>query len=280
MQGVGILDLKERRVRPAYQDEFITDTRTLGKELSLEERRNLFVSHDDLVRSGRMATYLEYLTRIQPGKIERTCIVEQITMALTGVMNKTANINGGAGNNGKSSVFDHAKLLLGDYLFVGHAGCMSSKSDGATMTAMSGARGVVYDDTFGAATNISDARFKLLVANPKMCARGLYETATEHDNIATTIMLWNVPPRLTYSDPAIASRILYLPFDALFVSSTDPLAPAIDSHPRVFEADPYFVSRQFYVEYGACLLSLCLRQFPVLLANKFKVCPDFIYRLN
>ena len=138
---MGVLDLTESRVRPARQDEFITDTRTLGRDLSLAERKGLFVDHEELVKDGRMATYEGYLKQIQSGETERTCILEQVTMAMVGVTNKTANINVGDGNNGKSSVFDHAKLLLGDYLFVGHAGGLTNKSEGATMAAMSGARG-------------------------------------------------------------------------------------------------------------------------------------------
>ena len=258
-------------MRPVRQDEFITDTRTLGKDLSVEERKALFVDEEELVKSGKMATYTEYLKKILPGEVERLCFIEQVTMAMVGLTNKTAMLNVGDGNNGKSSLFDHAKLLLGDYMFVGHAGCLSSKADGATMAAVSGARGVLYDDTFGANSCISDARFKLLVGNKNYCARGLYETATEHTNVATTILLWNQPPKLTYSDKAVAARILYLPFRSSFVSSTDQLAPAIDADCRVFEADPYFVSRQFYVEHAPCLLLLCLKRFSTLRDNKFKV---------
>ena len=111
----------------------------------------------------------------------------------------------------------------------------------------------------------------MLVANQYYCARGLYETATEHTNVATSILLWNQPPPLTYTDRAIAARILYLPFDSSFVSATDPLAPAIDATKHVFKADRYYVSREFYVDHAACLLSLCLRRFSALRTNKFKV---------
>lgn len=268
---MGILDLDEQQVRNLRADERVTDKRTLGCKMTPEQRKELFVAYEELVADGRMQVFQDYLDTLQPGELEQQNLLEQVLMLMVARMNKVAFVHRGGGNNGKSSYFELAKMLLGDYLYIGHERCMGGKMDGPTMVAMSGCRGTLYDDVFGKKSTVSDARLKMLVANKNYNSRGNWQNDTEQENYATSVFLWNKDPPFTFVDPAVATRLCVQDWRSKFVNPGDPLQPALSVEDRVFKKEPRFTTDEFYKEYSSCLLILCVRRFSALRDAQFEV---------
>jgi putative DNA primase/helicase len=158
--------------------------------------------------------WIAFLNRILPEDPETIEFVQKVVgQALLGTPEKgNLIIFNGAGANGKSTLVDTIKTLLGSYGTVVDSAALDTKSGGNDYhrATLKGSRMAIFNETPKGA-NLDETFIKSIVDSGEVSAREIYGSPFQFQPVATPIMVTNYLPRIS-SDYSITRRIKVVPF--------------------------------------------------------------------
>lgn len=140
---------------------------------------------------------------------------------LTGeISDRSLHIFWGVGRNGKSTVIDIIRKILGKKLFVTCSENVLLKSNSSSSTSpelvrIQGARLIVLSET-DKQEKLNSKRIKGLTGGDEIVARQLFREQIEFNPQATPIMITNHKPEFDINDQAMIDRLKMVPFLARF----------------------------------------------------------------
>jgi putative DNA primase/helicase len=169
-------------------------------------------------RQARCPTWLKFLDRILGGDQNLIQFVQKVFgYALTGdVTEKAFFVFHGEGNNGKTTLLETVRRMMGDYAGVMDVDVLMQKStDAAKERAhadLVGKRFVTCSET-DQGQRLHEARIKLMTGMGKLQGRKIYGSPFEFDPAFKLFMDANHKPEIRGTDNAIWSRVRLVPFN-------------------------------------------------------------------
>jgi putative DNA primase/helicase len=146
--------------------------------------------------------------------------------AMTGeISDRSLHIFWGNGKNGKSTIMDIFKRIIGKKFFVTTSERVMLKSISTSATSpevirIKDARTIVLNET-GKEEELNAERIKALTGGDEISARQLYSAQIEFNPKSTPIMLTNNKPKFDIHDQAMIDRIKLVPFLARFENNPE-----------------------------------------------------------
>jgi putative DNA primase/helicase len=163
-------------------------------------------------------TWLKFLDRVLGGDQALIDFVQKVIgYSLTGdVTEKGFFVFHGEGNNGKTTLLETIRAVMGDYAAVMDVEVLMQKStDAAKERAIAdlvGKRFVTCSET-DQGQKLHEARIKVLTGMGRLQGRRIYGSAFEFDPAFKLFMDANHKPEIRGTDPAIWNRIRLVPFN-------------------------------------------------------------------
>lgn len=207
----GILDLKQKRLRPGEPTDYVSLTTGYDFEEFKDDDIDLIECKAHFEKVFPDKSLLEYFYQfcgtLLEGKNKR----------------KTFEVWSGFGHNAKSINLEILKQTLGDYMKSLPTSILINKrtqSSGCTpeTSSLNGVRLVIVQETSGD-DRINDGVLKEFTGNDTMYSRGLFKEGKNFTPFFKFLLICNLLPKLENNDPAIWARVRVLFHESRF--STD-----------------------------------------------------------
>jgi putative DNA primase/helicase len=194
----GTLDLRTGKLREHRQQDFITKLAPV-----------------DYDQQAECPTFIKFLERIIPDVELCAYLQRALGYSITGdTSEKALFIPLGPGDNGKTSLLEPTRRVLGDYAMTTPIDTLLIKADKGRprddITRLQGARFVTASET-EEGVRLAEAAVKRLTGQDKIAARSLYERFFEYDATYKIWLACNHAPIVQGTDNAIWLRLKPLP---------------------------------------------------------------------
>ncbi|MCE5278844.1 MAG: phage/plasmid primase, P4 family [Planctomycetaceae bacterium] len=198
----GVIDLRTGELRPSLPKDFITHLSP--------------VEYDPAATCPQWEAFLD---KIFAGEADLIAFIQRlIGYCLTGsVSEQVLPIFYGDGANGKSTLLNQLKAVMGDYAGPApHELLTVSKFEKApnVIADLQGLRLAIASES-DSGERLSEALVKLLTGGDMLKARKLYEDFGEFEPTHKIIMMTNHKPRIQGTDEGIWRRLLLVPFNVV-----------------------------------------------------------------
>lgn len=221
----------------------LNGTLHLGAKALFEHRRDSLITKLAPVEwnpEAKSETWDDFLRQILPDEPDRSYLQRIIGYALTGdVREQTLFVFFGFGSNGKSTVMEAVRSMLGDYAQQASSELFLVKRPGAIPTdvaRLQGARFVTASETEDG-SRLAEAQIKQLTGGDRVTARRLYADPTEFDPTHKLFLTTNHKPQVRGNDEAMWRRIRLFPFSVTIKDADrDDALPATLRRPHILAA--------------------------------------------
>lgn len=192
-----------------------------GKGLQLREHRRedriTKLANASCDRNAKAPTWDSFLDRILPDRAVRDFLQRAIGYSLTGETGEQCMfVCHGMGANGKSTLLETFRYVLGDYAVHVQADTLMAIGRGRgadnDLMRLRGARFVTAIET-GEDKRLDEPRIKSLTGGDTVTARLLYREPVEFKPVAKIWLATNHRPEVTGTDDAIWRRLRLIPFE-------------------------------------------------------------------
>lgn len=198
----GTVNLKTGNIRPAHQEDLITKITSTPVDMEADCPQWKRVILEIMDNNQVMVDYLQ----------------RALGYSLTGDVSEHAMfLCYGSGRNGKNTILDTVKSLLGDYAWVVDPKCFLSGRDGhpTSLAALAGRRFVPTDEVDDG-EKLAEGLIKRVTGNKTLNARFMRQDEFE---FLIQFKLWfacNHKPEVKGTDEGIWSRLRLIPFNVYF----------------------------------------------------------------
>jgi len=211
----------------------------------------------------------ELIKKIMPNDNKRKTFISILKSALSGNQQPYFNLFNGDGCNGKGTIFEWLKVLMGEYYLNGNVDLLltsfSSKGASENIAALDKKRLVVFSEPDETKKICADV-MKVITDNPSIEARGLYEDLREVFFLGTYIMECNSRPAIKgRNDNALLRRVVDIEFETTFTNDEELLK--LDNH---YEKDTRFKETEFKEKYKIALFHYLIKEGD----NKISICKE------
>lgn len=213
---------KELFVLPIAQEKVI-DLKT--NEVCQRERKHNFSSVCPVVYDENNIEFgLQYFASLFPDTATRQCVINAIKSSMTGMPLRNIFIWIGGGCNGKSLLLKVVRKILSDFCGVVPKNIIINSKSSSNITSELEPLSTLR---FGQISELSDSdslnetRVKEFTGDGIINYRGLFQKEKNVDVTATVHIATNNMPQIDCSDPALVTRIIPFPFNAVFKQDSD-----------------------------------------------------------
>lgn len=205
-----IIDLKTKLIRERTKDDLFSFELNIDYIQSCDYTNVIQFFNDICLRDEHLVDYMKRF----------------FGYAMTGeILDRSLHIFWGNGKNGKSTIMDIFKRIIGKKFFVTTSERVMLKSTSTSATSpevirIKDARTIVLNET-GKEEELNAERIKALTGGDEISARQLYSAQIEFNPKSTPIMLTNNKPKFDIHDQAMIDRIKLVPFLARFENNPE-----------------------------------------------------------